>query len=147
MTPLSLVEKMDDILVESNLFIGMQDEVTLEQNAQGQMVFKVPHKGIGILTERSSLEEMELVWHGVAGSWMDSHQHSFSSERLELVSGALHIWWQAGGGIKKAVLDTPGDTIVIPAGVPHYAYYPVETKVLLSWTPPLDSIVVGGGDG
>lgn len=142
-----VMKKMDNLAVESNLFVGEQDSVTVEMD-DDEMVFKVPGKGMGTFTEDSDDRSMRLIWEGLAGSWFDSHTHSFSEEHLELVSGELHLWWDIGNGmLEKVVLNEPGQTCVVPAGAGHFAHYPVDTQVLITWTPPLELVLEGRGVG
>ena len=63
-----VMKKMDDLAVESNLFVGEQDHVTVEMDGD-EMVFKVPGagKGLGTFSEDSDDHSMRLLWEGVGG--------------------------------------------------------------------------------
>jgi mannose-6-phosphate isomerase-like protein (cupin superfamily) len=82
-----------------------------------------------VLTVESSTEhalEVEAVYQ--PGSPPPSHWHPTQSEHFEIRTGTLRVIYGRADRILR-----PGDTVDIPAGVPHQMWNEGEVPAVVSW--------------
>jgi mannose-6-phosphate isomerase-like protein (cupin superfamily) len=87
-----------------------------------------------ILTVKSSTKdalEVEAVYQ--PGSPPPNHWHPAQSEHFEILKGTLRVIYGRADRMLR-----PGDTVDIPAGMPHQMWNEGEVPTVVSWrtTPP-----------
>ncbi|MCB0395724.1 MAG: cupin domain-containing protein [Flavobacteriales bacterium] len=71
------------------------------------------------------------------------HQHE-NEQVTHCISGTMRFWF---GADKSEVVDLhPGDTIVIPANLPHEALMIGEVEEMDTWAPPREDWLNGTDD-
>jgi quercetin dioxygenase-like cupin family protein len=83
-------------------------------------------------------KEMLVFWSMKAGAHAAAHRHPHE-QIFFLLSGTMEFRL---GDEKRTC--RPGDVGVIPGGVEHEAWFPVDTEVVDVFSPPREDFLAGG---
>jgi unsaturated pyranuronate lyase len=101
----------------------------------------IPGEAIAPLISRKIVtgeKEMLVFWSMKAGAHAAAHRHPHE-QIFFLLSGTMEFRL---GDEKRTC--RPGDVGVIPGGVEHEAWFPVDTEVVDVFSPPREDFLAGG---
>jgi len=101
----------------------------------------IPGETISPLISRKIVtgeKEMLVFWTMKAGAHAAAHRHPHE-QIFFLLSGTMEFRL---GDEKRTC--RPGDVGVIPGGVEHEAWFPVDTEVVDIFSPPREDFLAGG---